>query len=238
VRPALLTDRRTLVPNVAGLTTGVGLFVSFLGVLQYVQAPPAVAGYGFGASVLDASLVYLLPGGVLGIAAAPVAGAVVARIGALGTLALGGTAGLAGFLLLAFLRGAPWLVVVAGLLTQLAVTVAYAALPALVVQAVRPEETGVANAVNSIARSVGQALGSTLAVTLLTGALDPATGLPRGSAFTLVGLVGVGSAAAVVASAVAGLLLDRRGGRGPDPLAGVERATAGAGEWSPVSGIR
>ena len=45
--------------------------------------------------------------------------------------------------------------VAAGVLTQLAVTVAYAALPTLVVHAVREEETGVANAVNSIARSVG-----------------------------------------------------------------------------------
>jgi predicted MFS family arabinose efflux permease len=237
VRPALLADRRTVVPNVAGLMTGVGLFVSFLAVLQYVQAPPAVTGYGFGASVMQASVVYLLPGGVLGILVAPVAGGVVARVGALPTLTLGGAAGLAGFLLLAFLRGAPWLVVLAGLLTQLAVTVAYAALPALVVQAVRPEETGVANAVNSIARSVGQALGSTLAVTVVAGSLDPATGLPRASAFTLVALVGVGSAAAVVLAGLLGLRGERGGGR-PDPLADVERATAGAGEWSPVSGIR
>jgi hypothetical protein len=98
----------------------------------------------------------------------------------------------------------------------------------------------VANAVNSIARSVGQALGSTLAVTVVAGSLDPATGLPRASAFTLVALVGVGSAAAVVAAGLLGVLGERRGRgtRGPDPLAGVERATACAGEWSPVSGIR
>jgi hypothetical protein len=47
---------------------------------------------------------------------------------------------------------------VGGVLTQLSVTVAYAALPTLVVQAVDENETGVANAVNSIARSVGQAV--------------------------------------------------------------------------------
>ena len=71
--------------------------------------------------------------------------------------------------------------IVAGLLTQVAVTVAYAALPALVVQAVSEEETGVANAVNSIARSVGQALGSTVAVTLIAASFDPATGYPTAS---------------------------------------------------------
>ncbi|RBY97128.1 MFS transporter [Blastococcus sp. TF02-8] len=236
VRPAMLTDRRTVVPNLAGLMTGIALFASFLAVLQYVQSPPEVTGYGFGAGVLEAAVVYLLPGGVLGILVAPFAGRVVSRLGALPTLIAGAGCGVVGFGLLAGLRGEPWQVIVAGLLTQLSVTVAYAALPALVVQAVHEDETGVANAVNSIARSVGQALGSTIAVTLIAAAVDPATGLPRALAFTLVALVGVVASAVVVVVAVVGL---RTGtGHREDALADVEEATAGAGEWSPVSGLR
>ena len=57
VRPAMLTDRRTVVPNVAGVMSGIALFASFLAVLQYVQADPAVTGYGFDASVLEAAVV-------------------------------------------------------------------------------------------------------------------------------------------------------------------------------------
>jgi hypothetical protein len=130
-------------------------------------------------------------------------------------------------------------VVVAGLLTQAWVTVAYAALPTLVVSAVRRGETGVANAVNSIARSVGQAVGSTVTVAVLGAALDPATGFPRASAFTAVSLLGAGAAAVVVLVGVGGLVRARRHGPGgPGESAGVERATACAGEWSPVSGIR
>ncbi|WP_456600018.1 MFS transporter [Blastococcus sp. SYSU DS0616] len=239
VRPSMLADRRTLVPNVAGLMSGIALFASFLAVLQYVQADPEVTGYGFDASVLEAAVVYLLPGGVVGILLAPFAGRVVHRLGGLPTLTAGASCGVAGFALLAGARGEPWLVIVAGLLTQVSVTVAYAALPALVVDAVQEEETGVANAVNSIARSVGQALGSTLAVTLIAGSIDAATGLPRTIAFTLVALVGVGASVVVVLVALLGMLADRRGGRGRrDPLAEVEQATAGAGEWSPVSGVR
>ena len=240
VRPAMLADRRTIVPNIAGLMTGVALFASFLAVLQYVQAPPEVTGYGFGASILEASVVYLLPGGVAGILVAPFAGRVVTRLGALPTLLAGAASGVAGFLLLALYRGVPWSVVVAGLLTQLAVTVAYAALPALVVQAVDEDETGVANAVNSIARSIGQALGSTVAVTLIAASLDPATGFPRDVAYTQVSLIGAAASAAVVLVAIAGIVADRRAGTGrrPDPLVGVEEATARAGEWSPVSGLR
>jgi predicted MFS family arabinose efflux permease len=120
------------------------------------------------------------------------------------------------------------------------VTVAYATLPALVVQAVHEDETGVANAVNSIARSVGQALGSTLAVTLIAASLDPVTGFPTDGAFTQVALIGALATLAVMVVAAVGLLADRRGGTGhrPDPLTDVEEATARAGEWSPVSGIR
>jgi predicted MFS family arabinose efflux permease len=235
VRPALLTSRRMLVPNVAGLMTGIGIFVSFLAVLQYVRTPPELAGYGFGVSALTASVVYLLPGGVACILVGPFAGRLVGRWGAAPTLLGGAVLGLAGYVLLAVLRVHPWAVIGGGLLTQLAVTVAYAALPALVVQAVPREETGVANAVNSIARSVGQALGSTVAVTLLAADLDPATGLPRSSAYTLVALVGLVSSAAVALAALVGM---RTGGdRRPDDLEEVERATAAAGEWSPVSGL-
>ncbi|WP_104524051.1 MFS transporter [Blastococcus atacamensis] len=236
VRPAMLTDRRTVVPNLAGLMTGIALFASFLAVLAYVQSPPEVTGYGFGAGVLEAAVVYLLPGGIAGIAVAPFAGRLVGRLGALPTLVAGATCGVVGFGLLAGLRGEPWQVVLAGLLTQLSVTVAYAALPALVVQAVREDETGVANAVNSIARSVGQALGSTLAVTSIAASVDPATGLPRAMAFTLVALIGVVASLVVVGIAVAGL---RAGpGRGDGAAAGEEAAPPGAGERSPASGLR
>ena len=238
VRPQLLADRRMLVPNLAGLMTGFGLFASFLAVTQFVQVPEA-AGYGFGASTLEAAVVYLLPGGIVGVLLAPFAGTVVNRIGGQATLLIGAGSGLLGFVLFAVARSTPWVVVLVGLTTQLAVTVAFAALPALVVQAVEPSETGVANGVNSITRSVGSALASALIITVVAGSAD-ATGLPSSGSFTIVALLGAGSALVTALVAVWGLVSDRRGGRGrrPDELAEVERACARAGEWSPVSGIR
>ena len=167
-----------------------------------------MAGYGFGASVLEASVVYLLPGGIArdrGVSRRRAGGRPVRRPAHRCSPPASGAS--AGSSSLAFLRSAPWAVVLAGLLTQLAITLAFAALPALVVQAVRRSETGVANAVNSIARSVGQALGSTLTVTLLAAAIDPATGFPRDVAFTQVSAIGAGACIVVVLMA----LLGRRG---------------------------
>jgi MFS family permease len=225
-----------LVPNVVGLMTGFGLFASFLGVTQFVEAPPA-AGYGFDATTLEAAVVFLLPGGVLGVLLAPFAGSVVARIGGMRILLVGAAAGLGGFLVLATLPESRWPVVVSGMLTQLSTVIAFAALPALVVAAVRPAETGVANGVNSITRSFGSALASALTVTLIAGAIDPSTGLPRASAFVLVGVIGAASCLVIAAAAVLGSLADRRRG-GEERLAGTAEPTACAGQWSPVSGIR
>ncbi|HEY0509034.1 MAG TPA: MFS transporter, partial [Blastococcus sp.] len=95
-------------------------------------------------------------------------------------------------------------------------------------------------AVNSIARSVGQALGSTVAVALIAAGLDATTGFPRALAYTQVGLLGAAASAAVGAVAVVGMIADRRSGTGRrhSPMTDVEEATARAGEWSPVSGLR
>ena len=120
-------------------------------------------------------------------------------------------------------------------------TVAYAALPALVVQAVHEEETGVANAVNSIARSVGQALGSTVAVTLIAASIDPATGFPRDDRLHAGGADRRDRVARRSWSwRLVGLLADRRAGpdAGPIRWPRSRRRRARAGEWSPVSGIR
>jgi hypothetical protein len=53
-------------------------------------------------------------------------------------------------------------------------------------------------------------------------------------------VIGAAASLAVVAVAVVGMIADRRAGTGrrPDPMSDVEEATARAGEWTPVSGLR
>ena len=72
-------------------------------------------------------------------------------------------------------------------------------------------------------------------MTLLAAGQDPATGLARESAYAWIGAVGVACCAGVALVSALGWRSERRG---PDELADVEEATAGAGEWSPVSGLR
>ncbi|BCJ47439.1 MFS transporter [Actinoplanes ianthinogenes] len=206
VSTRMLSHRPIVVANAAGLFLGFAMFAVFLSVSQLVQTPPAIAGYGFGASVLAASLVYLLPGTAGGVLTAPLGGRLVARFGAKATLVLAAVLAGAGFALLAALHSATWQVIVGALIVNTAVTFGYAALPALLVAHVTPAETGIANSVNSIARSVGMSLGTAFVVTMMTR--NPIPGplpLPREAQFVTVFVIGAGLAA-IAAVTVAWLL--------------------------------
>jgi MFS family permease len=233
-RPELLGSRRVIVPNLSGLLVGFTLFTSFLSVTGFVETPRAVAGYGFTASVLTASAVFLLPGAVVGVVLAPFLGRLVHRIGAYRSLTLGASCGLLGFGGMAVLHDATWQIIVTSTLIQVAVTFAFATLPALIVQAVEPADTGIANSVNSIARSVGSAVGSALAVTLLTGMVADGTGLPREAGYVTIMGLGAGAFALILLMT----LLAPRSAPRPDPLEEAEEAQALAGEFSTVSGLR
>ncbi|MFC4070122.1 MFS transporter [Actinoplanes subglobosus] len=208
VSTRMLGLRPIVVANAAGLFFGFSMFAVFLAVSTLVQTPPAVAGYGFGASVLATSLIYLLPGTAGGVLTAPLGGRLVARFGAKATLVIAAVLAGAGFGWLAVLHAATWEVIVGAFAVNTAVTFGYAALPALLIAHVEPSETGIANSVNSIARSVGMSLGTAFVVTMMTR--NPVPGpvpLPREVQFTTV--FGTGAVLALAAAATVAWLLPR-----------------------------
>ena len=235
VAPAMLTHRPVLVTNLAGLCVGMAMFISFLGVSMFVQTPTALAGYGFSASVLAASVVYLLPGALVGVLASPLAGRLVWRAGGRLTLVLALVLATAGFLLLAALHDASWQVIAGAILVNTGVSVGYAAMPALLVAEVAVEDTGVANSVNSIARATGSAIASAVVVTLLASEVLPGIGLPTEGVYTLI--FGIGTAICVLTAVLVIFGLPRNLRRPTDSERRVDEATALAGEWATVSGL-
>lgn len=235
--PALLINRGVLLANAAGLMIGFGMFASFLGITDFVETPAELAGYGFGADVLTASALYLLPGGLVGVLVAPLIGRMVHRFGGHTALLVGALFGLAGFAGLGLGHQHSWQVVISGIFTQIAVTFGFATLPALLVQAVPPAETGVANSVNSIMRSVGSAVASALTVSLLTSMITDTTGLPSENAYLLIFALGAAAFAGVALIAVFGLV-SHRPRRPVTAQEEAEEAAVGlAGEFSSVSGL-
>lgn len=186
VSTAMLARRPILLTNLATVAVGMGLYFAFLGLTGLVQAPKE-SGYGFGATVLEASVVYLLPGALAGFLTALVSGRYIDRYGARPVLAVGTAIGVVGFGLLAAGHAAAWQVIGASLLVNVYISLAYGALPALVIQEVEMGETGVATSINAIARTVGASLAAAMVAVLLSRNL---TGYPPESSYTAIFALG------------------------------------------------
>jgi MFS family permease len=174
----MFVHRQVAFTNISGLFVGFASFAQFIGISYLVQVPKQFAGYGFGASVLRASVEYLLPSALIALAAAPVGGILVRRIGARHTLAVGSLIGAGGFAWLAWGHGSTPNVIIAGMLAGIAIAFGYATMPALIASSVPVEQTGIANGINSISRSVGSSIASAVVTSLLASKVI--SGLPAG----------------------------------------------------------
>jgi MFS family permease len=188
----MLTRRPIMLTNLATVFVGMGLYFAFLGLTQFVQIPHGAAGYGFGATVLEASVVYLLPGAITGFLVAVVSGRFIDRFGARLVLAIAAVAGIVGFLFIALAHDAPWQIVAASILANAYISLGYGALPALVVAEVDAGETGVATSMNAIARTVGSSAAAALVAVLLA---RTTAGVPMESSFVAIFVAGAATAA-------------------------------------------
>ncbi|MET7290176.1 MFS transporter [Streptomyces sp. NPDC005573] len=185
----MFVHRPVLFTNLAGLLLGFAMFAQFIGVSYLVQVPERIAGYGFGASVLAASVVYLLPTTLVSLLGSQFGGVLVRRVGARVTLAAGACFGVVGFTWLSVAHDTTASVIGAGMVIGLAISFGYAAMPALIVASVPPHQSGIANGINSISRSVGSAVASAVITSLLASKTIPLPkgmpALPEESQFTL-----------------------------------------------------
>ena len=191
----LMRERPVWTTNVAACAIGFAMFGSFVLVPQFVQTP-AVAGYGFGASVTESGL-FLLPSALLMLFAGPLSGRLGALYGSRVPLALGATASGLSYALLATFHGARIDIYLSSVLLGLGVGLALAAMANLVVEAVPPDVTGVASAINAIMRTIGGAIGAQVAAAIVAGALADGARYPAESGFT--GAFAMSAAASAVA---------------------------------------
>ncbi|MEU9473125.1 MFS transporter [Streptomyces avermitilis] len=205
----MFAHRPVLFTNLAGLLLGFAMFTQFIGVSYLVQMPEGVAGYGFGASVLEASVVYLLPTTLVSLVGAQFGGVLVRRLGARVTLAAGACFGVLGFTWLSAAHDTTASVIGAGMVIGLAISFGYASMPALIVASVPAHQTGIANGINSISRSVGSAVASAVITSLLASKTIPLPhgmpALPQEGQFTLSFTIAGAAFVLVVAVALVGL---------------------------------
>ncbi|WP_369638943.1 MFS transporter [Nocardia sp. JMUB6875] len=240
VSTALLAHRPVAMTNLASFCVGFAMFSVFLGATYFVATPRALAGFGFDASVLRTSVAFMLPGAVVSVLMGPIAGRLVGRIGPRYVLLIASGIGLCALTSLALLHTSTAEVVVALVIGNAAIAIAYAAMPALLVANVAPHETGIANSINSIMRTVGGAIGSALVVTILTsdtlahqlpnGAI---VSLPAESAYRIAFLTG--AAFFAVAALLAAFGLRSSGRHLTQHEVEEDIALASAGEFATIS---
>ncbi|MFI9276081.1 MFS transporter [Kitasatospora sp. NPDC052896] len=154
--------------NVSGLLIGFGMYGSFLVISNFTQTPAKLAHYGFTASVLHAGIL-LLPSALGSMVAAPVGALLIARSGPRLPLVLGGAFGAVSMAFLALQHDHQYDIYLAALVFGLGVGLAYAAMPAFINGAVPPEQSGIANGMNAVLRTVGGAIGTATMSAILTG---------------------------------------------------------------------
>jgi EmrB/QacA subfamily drug resistance transporter len=165
--------------NAAAFLLGAGMYASFIVLPQFAQLPTST-GFGFGASVVVSGL-YLLPTTIGMFLLGLVTGRISQRYGSKAALIVGTAFTTASFALLSVAHSHPADLLIAAALLGVGVGLAFAALGNLIVQAVPPQQTGVASGMNTVMRTLGGALGGQLSATFI--AENTAHGLPTVTGF-------------------------------------------------------
>jgi EmrB/QacA subfamily drug resistance transporter len=189
--------------NAAAFLVGAGMYSSFILIPQFVESP-ASAGYGFASSVTGAGL-FLLPATLGMLIVSPLAGRMTNRFGARLPLVLGSLTTAAAFAFLALEHDHPWEFYVGAALLGIGIGLAFASLANLIVQAVRPDQTGVATGMNTVMRTVGGSVGSTIVASVIAGTVV-GTQLPTEGGFTAAFAI---AAAACALAGVASIAVPR-----------------------------
>lgn len=206
-----------LFTNLGALLIGFSFYANSLSTAQLVQEP-RWTGYGLGESIVVSGLC-LLPGGVAMVLLSPVSARLSATRGPRFTLAIASVLMAAGYVVRLFTSGDVAGIVVGATVVSAGTAVAYSALPALIMHAVPVTETAAANGLNTLMRTVGSAICSTIVATVLAGVtITKAEGVaPALSAYLIVFVIA--GIAAVVAAGLVLLIPVRRSEPAPVEVA-------------------
>lgn len=159
------SKRPVLMTNLASVFAGMAMFVNMLVTVQVLQQP-AVTGAGFGLGVTAAGLA-MVPSGLAMVAMSPICGWSLARWGGRVVLLVG-----AGMMALTYVGRALWsdtvaAIMVGSTLVGIGTALSFAAMPTLIMSSVPITETASANGLNSLVRSIGTSLASTLVAAIM-----------------------------------------------------------------------
>ncbi|WP_261674953.1 MFS transporter [Streptomyces lusitanus] len=211
--------REVLLTNLASIMVGVSFFVVSLVLPQLLQLP--TASDGLGQSMVVAGLC-VAPLGLTMMFTAPVYARLSARYGPKVTLIIGLLVIAAGYGGGLGLMSAAWQTVVTSVVLGAGIGLAYSSLPALIVGAVPASETGAANGLNTLMRSIGTSVSSAVIGMVLANTSDVAGGVAVPTLHGFRVSFGIATAAVAVGLVLALFLPGRRPSAHPQLRASSE----------------
>ncbi|MBJ6646361.1 MFS transporter [Streptomyces sp. BSE7-9] len=199
--------REVLLTNLASIMVGVSFFVVSLVLPQLLQLP--TASDGLGQSMVVAGLC-VAPLGLTMMFTAPVYARLSARYGPKVTLIIGLLVIAAGYGGGLGLMRAAWQTVVTSVVLGAGIGLAYSSLPALIVGAVPASETGAANGLNTLMRSIGTSVSSAVIGMVLANTSDAVGGVAVPTLHGFRVSFGIATAAVAVGLVLALFLPGRR----------------------------
>ncbi|MBD1320916.1 MFS transporter [Gordonia hankookensis] len=181
---SLAVERPVLLTNIASVATGFAFYSMQLIPIQLLMAPSSSPN-GLGLDMLTASLV-LAPSGLLMFVFSHVSAHLTRAFGPRVSLATGGAViGVGYVVFIIAIAGswelAWWVMLIVACLIGAGLGIAYSAMPALIMRAVRVEQTGEANGVNALMRVVGTSTSAAVVGMILTWSMITVAGPDGGS---------------------------------------------------------
>lgn len=184
-----------LMTNLASIAMGFALFSSSIVFPQLLELPPETGGLGL--SLLSASFI-LMPSGLAMLAMSPVAGRIQHRLGPKPLLVAGASIIAAAYGIAVFVNLEVWHVLIVNLIIGIGIGLGYAAMPALIMRSVPSSETGAANGLNTLMRSLGTSFAAAIIAAILAQSAVTVGGVsvPSASGFQLALVFGLVAAVA------------------------------------------
>jgi MFS family permease len=216
-------NRSVLTADISGFLMCVAMYLFLPIMLEFVQVPRA-DGFGFGASVVVSSLVFL-PLSVGTFAASRFLPWYERRFGTRTMIPFGASIFAISTFYFALDHRALWQAFAASAFAGLGVGLTFAAMPGFIVRAVPRSETGSATGFYQVLRNIGLSVGSALGAAVLTSYTHPGHTFPTVGGFRTALLVA--SALCLATAVISYVLPGRAAGRPPSPKgsepAGEER---------------
>jgi MFS family permease len=206
-------NRSVLTADVSGFMICVAMYLFLPIMIEFVQIP-AVDGYGFGASVVVSSLVFL-PLSVATFAASRFLPLYERRFGTRTMIPVGAVIFAVSTMFFAVEHSSLWEAFVASGVAGLGVGLTFAAMPGFIVRAVPRKETGSATGFYQVLRNVGLSVGSALGAAVLSSYTHHGSTFPTVEGFRTA-LV-IASVLCVATAVLSYVLPGRQANRTPGP---------------------